>query len=251
MIPQNMNFLSSMASLDGNNDNSAYSYFLTLNSQYYYNVSVSVTMKDQDLVFTTSLSILTSIDLSENNLTGMIPKNLTALHGLISLNLSNNHLVGPIPLEIGKMHSLESLDLRNNELSGMIPQSLTNLNFLITLNLSYNNLSGRIPTGNQLQTLDNSSIYVGNNYLCGPPTEKICDSSKVQNSTGHARKVSEGLSKILLYLFIIFGFGCGLWVVLWILLFKITWRYIFFHTVDRWFDSIYTYMVLYLGRVRK
>ncbi|KAJ1691393.1 hypothetical protein LUZ63_015548 [Rhynchospora breviuscula] len=240
MIPQNMNFLSSMAFLDDYNDNSALIDFLRFNDQYYYNVSVSVTMKGRDLVFTTTLSFLKSIDLSGNYSTGMIPKNITSLHGLISLNLSNNHLIGPIPSEIGKMYSLESLDLRNNELSGMIPQCLTNLNFLATLNLSYNNLSGRIPTGNQLQTLDDSYIYVENNDLCGPPTEKSCDSTKVQNSTGHARKVGEELSKILLYLFIIFGFGCGIWVVLWILLFKITWRYMFFHIVDSWFDSIYT-----------
>ncbi|KAJ4789665.1 Receptor-like protein kinase HAIKU2 [Rhynchospora pubera] len=251
MIPQNMDFLLSMTFRDGNNNNnSAYNDFVRL-GQYDYNISVSIIMKDQDLIFTTSLSSVKSIDLSGNNLTGMIPKNITVLHGLISLNLSNNHLIGPIPPEIGKMNSLESLDLRNNELSGIIPQSLTNLNFLATLNLSYNNLSGKIPTGNQLQTLDDSYIYVGNNYLCGPPTRKSCDSSNVQNSTGHTRKFGEDLSKILLYLFIIFGFGCGLWVVLWIFLFKITWRYIFFHTVDCWFDSIYKYMVLYLGRVRK
>ncbi|KAJ4782459.1 Receptor-like protein 12 [Rhynchospora pubera] len=240
MIPQNMDFFSSMAFLDDYNDNLALIDFLRFNDQYYYNVSVSVTMKGRDLVFTTTLSFLKSIDISGNHLTGMIPKTITSLHGLISLNLSNNHLIGPIPSEIGKMYSLESLDLRNNELSGMIPQSLTNLNFLATLNLSYNNLSGRIPTGNQLQTLDDSYIYVENNYLCGPPTEKSCDSTKVQNSTGHARKVGEELSKILLYLFIIFGFGCGIWVVLWILLFKITWRYMFFHIVDSWLDSIYT-----------
>ncbi|KAJ3703977.1 hypothetical protein LUZ61_007682 [Rhynchospora tenuis] len=241
MIPQNMDFLLSMAFLDGNNNNSAYIDFVRLD-QYDYNVSVSVTIKDQDLVFTTSLFFLKSIDLSGNNLTGMIPKNITTLHGLISLNLSNNHLIGPIPPEIGKMNSLESLDLRNNELSGMIPQSLTNLNFLATLNLSYNNLSGRIPTGNQLQTLDDSYIYVGNNYLCGPLTKKNCDFGNIQNSTGLGRKVGEDSSKMLLYLFMIFGFGCGLWVVLWILLFKITWRYVFFHIVDNWFDNIYIEM---------
>lgn len=64
------------------------------------------------------------------------------------------------------MQSIESsLDLRMNELSGMIPQSLANLNFLTTLNLSTNNLSGKIPTGNQLQTLDDQYIYIGNAYL--------------------------------------------------------------------------------------
>ena len=73
------------------------------------------------------------------------------------------------------MNKLEFLDLSGNELYGPIPQTLLDLNFLSHLNLSFNNLSGRIPTGNQLQTLDDPSIYVGNNQLCGQPILKPCD----------------------------------------------------------------------------
>ncbi|WOH15619.1 hypothetical protein DCAR_0935162 [Daucus carota subsp. sativus] len=108
------------------------------------------------------------------------------LHGLLSLNIAGNRLSGRIPDTIGKLDKLEFLDLSRNELAGHIPQSLSNLSFLSRLNLSFNDFSGRIPTGNQLRTLDDPSIYVGNNQLCGPPILKPCpshtDSHDCQNN---------------------------------------------------------------------
>ncbi|KAI5017284.1 hypothetical protein ZWY2020_037662 [Hordeum vulgare] len=50
---------------------------------------------------------------------------------------------------------------------GAIPSSISKLASLSSLNLSNNNLSGEIPTGNQLQTLDDPSIYNNNSGLCG------------------------------------------------------------------------------------
>ncbi|KAJ4783120.1 LRR receptor-like serine/threonine-protein kinase GSO1 [Rhynchospora pubera] len=169
-IPQSFEHLNAMASSTDEN-NSSYQDFLRTNSERYYSISISIVMKGLELEFTSSLSFLRSIDLSSNN--------LTTLLALKNLNLSNNHLQGSIPLQIGQMQSIESLDLRMNELSGIIPMSLANLNFLTTLNLSYNNLSGPIPTGNQLQTLDDPSIYIGNNYLCGTPLSKRCNNNEI------------------------------------------------------------------------
>ncbi|KAL6198704.1 hypothetical protein ACLB2K_028493 [Fragaria x ananassa] len=82
-----------------------------------------------------------------------------------------NQLSGSIPSKIGNLYQLETLDLSQNRLSGHIPQSLSNMTFLSHLNLSHNKLTGRIPSGNQLQTLDDSSIY-GGNSLCGFPLPK-------------------------------------------------------------------------------
>nr|GEZ85813.1 hypothetical protein [Tanacetum cinerariifolium] len=90
-----------------------------------------------------------------------------SLSALLGLNLSNNHLNGGIPDIIGNMKALNSLDFSVNQLTGPIPTSIAALNFLSHLNLSNNNFSGRIPTGNQLQTLMDPSIYVGNRDLCG------------------------------------------------------------------------------------
>ncbi|KAL9991719.1 putative non-specific serine/threonine protein kinase [Helianthus debilis subsp. tardiflorus] len=101
------------------------------------------------------LSLLKSIDLSRNNLSGKIP----------------NAIAGP--KRYGRLKSLESLDLSRNEFSGHIPWSLAQLNFLSYLDLSFNNLSGRIPIGSQLQRFSYTS-YSGNPQLCGPPLTPRC-----------------------------------------------------------------------------
>ncbi|XP_074323938.1 receptor-like protein EIX2 isoform X1 [Apium graveolens] len=131
--------------------------------------------KGLELEYTSTLNFLFSIDVSNNNISGEIPEELMCLRNLLNLNLARNNLFGRIPDKFGKMEQLEYLDLSRNKLFGSIPQSLSELKFLIHLNLSFNDLSGRIPTGNQLQVLDNpSSIYTGNNQLCGRPTLKLC-----------------------------------------------------------------------------
>ncbi|KAH1089846.1 hypothetical protein J1N35_017103 [Gossypium stocksii] len=96
-----------------------------------------------------------------NNLKGVILEELTHLTGLTTLNLSHNQLSGKIPRKMGELESLESLDLSVNQLSDMIPDSLSSITKLSALSLSYNNFSGKIPKGNQLQTLDDPSIYAG------------------------------------------------------------------------------------------
>lgn len=165
------------------------------------------------------LDFSTKIDLSNNNLTGEIPRNIINLSGLLNLNLSHNHLFGEIPTEIGRMSCLESLDLHSNNLSGSIPQSISALNSLKLLNLSYNNLSGSIPTGHQLHKLSASSIYIGNPYLCGPPHENNCtgtgNSRASNNSSGH---ISHG-ERRWLHLIVEFGFMIGCFVVFLVLLF--------------------------------
>ncbi|KAK1412636.1 hypothetical protein QVD17_34039 [Tagetes erecta] len=142
---------------------------------YNYEENILAFVKGKQLLYTTTIMFLTiSLDLSSNNIVGEIPDALMNLVGLMSLNLSRNLLKGYIPMNIGDLTQLESLDLSMNKLSGRIPQSLTSLTFLSFLNLSFNNLSGAIPVGNQLQTLDDASVYEGNDGLCGPPVSKSC-----------------------------------------------------------------------------
>ncbi|OAY71164.1 Leucine-rich repeat receptor-like protein FASCIATED EAR2 [Ananas comosus] len=142
-------------------------------------VSLSLDIKGEELTIWRILYLFESIDLSDNNLSGEIPDEITDLHTLQYLNLSRNNLIGHISEQIGEMQSLESLDLAMNKLSDNIPQSLSALTYLEYLNLSYNNLSGVIPTGNQLQTLDDPSIYIGNPYLCGPPSTRNCSANEI------------------------------------------------------------------------
>ncbi|KAK3421486.1 hypothetical protein EUGRSUZ_G02130 [Eucalyptus grandis] len=135
-------------------------------------IYVMVHAKGTSRLYDKTLHFFHSIDLSANNLNGEIPKELTRLVELQNLNLSQNNLSGEIPTNIGNLKKLESLDLSNNRILGRIPPSISSLDFLSCLNLSFNNLSGPIPSSIHLRTVDDESVYHGNNGLCGAPLLK-------------------------------------------------------------------------------
>ena len=114
-----------------------------------------------------SLTGLTSLNLSDNQLTGSIPA-LSSLTGLTSLNLSDNQLTGSIPA-MTSLSSLTSLDLSDNQLTGSIP-ALTSLSSLTVLNLSHNQLTGRIPLqlGQPPLTTLTTFYATTNDTLCLP-----------------------------------------------------------------------------------
>ncbi|XP_071701647.1 LRR receptor-like serine/threonine-protein kinase RPK2 [Rutidosis leptorrhynchoides] len=93
------------------------------------------------------LGSLVSLNLSRNLLHGEIPFSFSKMKDLTSLSLSNNNLTGPIPLGLGKLKSLQVLELFSNSLSGPIPKDLVNLKKLTVLLLNNNKLSGEIPSG--------------------------------------------------------------------------------------------------------
>ncbi|KAI3470540.1 hypothetical protein Pfo_027203 [Paulownia fortunei] len=202
-----------------------------------YGGSIPEIINGIELRYTKTMPFLTSIDLSDNNIVGEIPENLTELVGLRNLNLAGNHLTGKIPENIGGMREIISLDLSRNQLSGQIPLSLSSLNFLTNLNLSYNNLSGRIPTGNQLQTLD-PSTYVGNDGLCGAPLVRSCDTdarAPQDNDNDERRSSNEGGDDSFFpwfYAGIGPGFLVGFLVVCGILHFLKSWRHAFFQCIE-------------------
>ncbi|KAK9292586.1 hypothetical protein L1049_020560 [Liquidambar formosana] len=217
--------------------------------------NVMEVMKGRELQFTKILRLVVNMDLSCNNLVGMIPEELTILSVLQGLNLSNNHLIGNIPNNIGNLTSLETLDFSRNQLFGLIPQSMSTLTSLSHLNLSYNNFSGQIPTGNQLQTLDDPSIYAGNLELCGTPLLEKCPSDELPQSptlNGYEEKDKEDESeKVLFYIVVMLGFLSGLWGVLGVLLFKKNWRYAYFHFVDETKDRMFVAIAVKAARLKK
>jgi hypothetical protein len=189
----------------------------------------------------TFIDLVYSIDLSSNNLSGEIPDNITSISELVIMNLSMNHLTGRIPKKIGNLHMLETLDLSMNELYGPIPESLSSLTFLSHLNLSFNNLSGKIPSGNQLQTLNDSSIYEGNYLLCGPPLSTKC--SEDENKP-RVTPNGRGVESFSFWISMVAGFIVAFWGVCGTLIIKTSWRQAYFRSFDNLKDKIVVFIMV-------
>ncbi|KAL7253656.1 hypothetical protein ACSBR1_008073 [Camellia fascicularis] len=227
VVPKCFNNFTAMA--EKQNSSNLFSYYALSPTSKAQENAFLVT-KGREVEYSTTLKFVTSIDLSENNLSGEIPKELTGLVGLHSLNLSGNHFTGEIPKNIGDMEQLESLDFSLNQLCGEIPLSMSSLTFLSHLNLSYNNLIGQIPLSTQLQSLENSS-FVGNK-LCGPPLPN-CDTNKAIPKVRHGgNEEGEGFPEVWFYAISALGFIVGFWVVVGSLLFKMRWRIAYFRFLD-------------------
>jgi hypothetical protein len=104
---------------------------------------------------------VTSINLSSNNLIGVIPNvSLPLLEGLF---LTNNKLSGIIP-NFTYFSNLRIFFCNNNQLSGFIPD-FTNLPNLQTFFCSNNQLGGQIPNFSNLPNL--FGLFCNNNQLSG------------------------------------------------------------------------------------
>nr|XP_043639404.1 receptor-like kinase TMK4 [Erigeron canadensis] len=90
-------------------------------------------------------SILKTIHLSYNNLTGTIPASF-AMSSISDLRLDNQlqGLSGTLDV-ISSMYQLKHVQLEANDFSGPIPQNLTRLPYLQLLDVSNNNISGYVP----------------------------------------------------------------------------------------------------------
>ncbi|XP_044497187.1 protein STRUBBELIG-RECEPTOR FAMILY 7-like [Mangifera indica] len=112
-----------------------------------------------------SLTSLTNLDVSNNNLGDSIPYNLPP--NLTRLNLEKNNFTGSLPYYISQMTSLEYINLAHNKLQGQLNDIFGQLSSLSTLDLSSNSLTGNLPESfSSLSSL--SSLYLQNNQFTGP-----------------------------------------------------------------------------------
>ncbi|XXG85286.1 hypothetical protein AAC387_Pa11g0391 [Persea americana] len=217
--------------------------------------SIWVFWKGVEYEYSRTLSLVININLSGNDLYGEIPKEMTHLFGLQSLNLLRNRLTGTIPEDINDLQRIESLDLSWNQLSGAIPHSFSYLTFLSHLNFSHNNFSGRIPSSNQLDTINDSSIYTGNPLLCGPPLLNKCPRDEIspdsQLLSDGDKEAKEELEIQLLLISMGPGFVVGFWVVCGILLFKRSWRVAYYNFFDDMGDRLYVAVARKLAKFKK
>ncbi|XP_008787754.2 leucine-rich repeat receptor-like serine/threonine-protein kinase BAM1 [Phoenix dactylifera] len=86
-----------------------------------------------------------SLDISNLNLSGPIPPELSLLSGLRYLNLSNNVFNGTFPSALSSLKNLRVLDIYNNNLTGVLPVDVADLPALRHLHLGGNFFSGAIP----------------------------------------------------------------------------------------------------------
>ncbi|KAL4626220.1 hypothetical protein ACB092_05G080200 [Castanea dentata] len=207
-----------------------------------YTEKASIMRKGREMEYDRTLSLVTCIDLSGNNLTGRIPFEITSLTRLDTLNLSMNHLFGNIPKNIGDLQLLETLDFSNNKLFGPIPESMSSLTFLVHLNLSFNNLTGRIPSGDQLQTINDATMYKGNPLLCGPPLLTKCPGDETSDdptiTDAEDKPNGDDYERIWFYASIGLGFVVGFWSVCGTILLKKSWRHRYFRFCDDIKDRI-------------
>ncbi|KAL5545141.1 hypothetical protein UlMin_008925 [Ulmus minor] len=96
------------------------------------------------------LVLLSKLFLDSNQINGSIaPEIIMNWRHLTSLSLSQNQLSGSIPKEIGNLKNLTFLDLSENNLVGSIPLELENLMLASLMNLSYIDISLNKLTANE------------------------------------------------------------------------------------------------------
>ncbi|GLU19582.1 hypothetical protein SLE2022_358260 [Rubroshorea leprosula] len=112
----------------------------------------------------TSLQVL---DLSHNNLNGMIPQCISKFSkSLLVLNLQENNFVGSIPTTWAIGSNLKVIKLGHNNLQEKLPKSLTNCRMLEFLDLGNNHIRDTFPSW--LGTLPTLTILILRfNRFCG------------------------------------------------------------------------------------
>ena len=195
-----------------------------------YEEKLIVITKGLILEYKRTLSLVVSIDLSDNNLSGEFPEGITKLFGLVFLNLSMNHIIGRIPESISKLRQLSSLDLSSNKLFGSIPSSMSLLSSLGYLNLSNNNFSDKIPFIGQMSTFTESA-FAGNPNLCGAPLVIKCQDEGTDKSVED--KIDSGFVDQWFYLSIGLGFAVGILIPYFVLAMRRSWCDAYFDFVDK------------------
>ncbi|XP_048633705.1 receptor like protein 21 isoform X2 [Brassica napus] len=190
------------------------------------------------------LGYMYGMDLSSNELSGVIPQELGNLSRVRALNLSHNFLSGSIPSSFYNLKDIESLDLSYNELHGSIPQQLTSLISLAVFDVSYNNLSGMVPQGRQFNTFDKSS-YVGNPLLCGLPTNISCDQanerSEEEDNGGGEEEDEEAVVDMLVFYYSTGStYLTALICILLLMCFDCPWRRSLLRLIDAFIASVRT-----------
>ncbi|XP_062090126.1 probably inactive leucine-rich repeat receptor-like protein kinase At5g48380 [Humulus lupulus] len=109
---------------------------------------------------------LVGLDLSNNKLFGTLPSDISKLLGFVTtLDLSSNNFSGVIPMTLANCTYLNVLKLDHNRLTGNIPEALLLLSRLKEFSVANNLLSGKVPDFDSKYFTSQS--FANNPQLCG------------------------------------------------------------------------------------
>ncbi|TMW85250.1 hypothetical protein EJD97_023437 [Solanum chilense] len=136
---------------------------------------------------------VTSIDISNLNISGSLSPDIHELTRLRVLNISNNLFSGNLSWEYREFNVLQVLDAYNNNFSGPLPLGVTQLVQLKYLNFGGNYFSGKIPLSygsfNQLEFLS-----LAGNDLHGPIPRELGNVTSLRwLQLGYYNQFDEGI----------------------------------------------------------
>ncbi|CAB9497540.1 Receptor-like kinase [Seminavis robusta] len=113
-----------------------------------------------------------AIHLDDMLLNGTLPSEIVHFSQLTSLSLTNNHLTGLLP-PLDGLKELEYLDVKQNQFTGAIPSAWWSLSALTHLNVEYNPMSvGSLPSEiGQLSNLE--ALFLGGVGVTGTLPSEI------------------------------------------------------------------------------
>ncbi|XP_057454977.1 protein STRUBBELIG-RECEPTOR FAMILY 6 [Lotus japonicus] len=107
---------------------------------------------------------LKHLNLANNNFNGGIPYSISDMTSLVDLNLGHNQLQQGLTVDFEKLSSLSTLDVSFNSLTGDLPQTMSSLSSITTMNLQSNQFTGTIDV---LANLPLETLNVENNHFTG------------------------------------------------------------------------------------
>ncbi|PWA79284.1 Leucine-rich repeat-containing protein [Artemisia annua] len=127
---------------------------------------VSTNHLEGDLSEVKYMSNLKSLQLFENELTGVFPPEIGEFKYLVNLSLYRNKLTGTLPHHLGSFSDFNFIDVSENFLTGQIPPDMCKNGKMTALLILQNSFTGEIPgTYGECKTL--MRFRVSNNTLSG------------------------------------------------------------------------------------
>ncbi|KMZ70277.1 Receptor-like protein kinase [Zostera marina] len=162
-----------------------------------FNYFTEISPPRMELLGPYSSTVLETLDLKNNKITGNFPEWLTNMSTLTTLDLSGNLFDGQLSPGIGMLTSLKELRLGKNMIYGSVPAEIGKCSLLHVLDLSDNKFSGDIPKAiGDLKSL--KDLWFGGNLFSGFTLSGIGGLSNLQTLSLKQNKLTGALPDELL-----------------------------------------------------